>query len=323
MHSFEELQDIFGKALEELHFDQEPRELYQPFDYILRLKGKRVRPVLLLMGAELFGNTPPLPLPQAIAIELFHNFTLIHDDIMDRAPLRRGLPSVHEKFNMPVAILSGDVMLIYAYKYLMQGAGPLQSEVLNLFNECAIKVCEGQQMDMNFEKMENPGVTGYLQMIGLKTATLLATSLKIGGIMGGASERDAGHLYDFGRLLGISFQLKDDWLDSFGKKESTGKQSGGDIIQNKKTFLFLKAFELASPAEREELLQYYGDNAAADDKVNAVLQIFLRLKIDEVTYRETERFFLEACAHLEAISVPASKKDSLRNLAGNLLRRES
>jgi geranylgeranyl diphosphate synthase type II len=323
MHSFEELQDIFRKSLDNLNFDHEPRELYQPFDYILRLKGKRIRPVLLLMGAELFGYDLPLPLPQAIAIELFHNFTLIHDDIMDRAPLRRGVPAVHEKFNMPVAILSGDAMLIYAYMYLMQSTASFQPELLMLFNDCAIKVCEGQQMDMNFEKMDNPGVAGYLEMIELKTASLLATSLKIGGIMGGASQTDASHLYDFGRLLGISFQLKDDWLDSFGKKESTGKQSGGDIIQNKKTFLFLKALELGSPADRVELLQYYRDNAGAADKVNAVLQVFNRLKIDEVTHVETERFFVEACAHLDAISVPASRKEVLRNLASNLLMRES
>jgi len=255
---------------------------------------------------------------------LFHNFTLIHDDIMDSAPLRRGRPTVHSKFKQTTAILSGDAMLVYSYQYLFPRDPALGAKLLHIFNDCAIQVCEGQQMDMNFETATDVSVEDYLKMTGLKTAVLVASSLQIGALVGGASLDDAQHLYEFGKELGISFQLRDDWLDTFGDESKVGKRPGGDIIQNKKTFLFLETLRLAEPSLKNQLLEWYASgNTDAPGKVQAVLDIFDRVEINEVTRNHIDRHYESALVHLKAISVDEKRKEPLRDLAARLLQREN
>ncbi|MEO6165907.1 MAG: polyprenyl synthetase family protein [Chitinophagales bacterium] len=324
MRSITALRELFEDELKSIHFSGAPKELYEPFSYMLGLGGKRMRPVMLLHAAEMFGADATSAMPQALAIELFHNFTLIHDDIMDNAPLRRGLPTVHKKFNSPVAILSGDAMLVTAYKYLVQSEPSVLARLINIFNDCAIKVCEGQQLDMNFETAETLDAAGYLNMIELKTATLIASSLKIGAMIGGASAEDAEHLYNFGKHLGISFQLKDDWLDSFGSAAKFGKQPGGDIIQNKKTFLLIEAMNSVDEVLKPELQYWYRQQQFDPQvKVAAVVRIFNELGISELTQLETAKHFDKSMEHIEQLSLPESHKTGLRQLSHNLLHRES
>lgn len=323
MHSAEELQQLFEEELQAQRFNRDPANLYEPFGYILGLSGKRMRPVMLLLACEMFGNDVHKGLPQAIAIELFHNFTLIHDDIMDHAPLRRGWPSVHEKFNQTIAILSGDAMLVHAYQYLVQTKSNLIAKLISIFNECAIKVCEGQQMDMNFETAVDVSVEDYLRMIELKTATLIATSMQIGALVGGASDGDANQLFEFGRELGIAFQLKDDWLDAFGDSDKTGKQPGGDIIQNKKTFLLLAAMNLADASTKKQLENLISLNENyGDEKIDMMLEIFHRLNLDRITKEHSDTHYKKALAHLEKITVIEKKKNPLINLGASLMTRE-
>ncbi len=323
MHSFEELQEIFNTELRQLRFERQPKELYEPFDYLIGLGGKRIRPVLLLMACEMFGKDAGSAMNQAIAIELFHNFSLIHDDIMDEATLRRGKPTVHEKFNQSVAILSGDVMLVYAYEYLIKTEPELISSLLKEFNACAIKVCEGQQMDMNFENRMDVEVDDYLQMIELKTAELLSASLKIGAIAGGASEADANHLFEFGKELGLAFQLKDDWLDAYGVAEKFGKQSGGDILQNKKTFLYLSAIEMAGEKEKKELSILYSEKTnSQENKVQKALQMFNDLGIKEYTNIQIQIHYANALSHVESVSISEESKKPLIDIAKRLMQRE-
>lgn len=323
MHSAEELQQLFEEELQSQHFNREPANLYEPFGYILGLSGKRMRPVMLLLACEMFGDDAHKAIPQAIAIELFHNFTLIHDDIMDRAPLRRGRPSVHEKFNQTIAILSGDAMLVHAYQYLVQTKSNLIAKFISIFNECAIKVCEGQQMDMNFETAANVSVEDYLRMIELKTATLIAVSLQIGALVGGASDGDANELFEFGRELGIAFQLKDDWLDAFGDSDKTGKQPGGDIIQNKKTFLLLAAMNLADASTKNQLENLISPNENyGDEKIDMMIEIFQRLNLDRITKERSDTHYKKALTHLEKITAIEKKKNPLINLVASLMTRE-
>ena len=249
-----DLQETFQKYLKENIFNQTPQELYQPVNYILKLGGKRLRPVILLMSYNLFKETVEKALPAAFAIEIFHNFSLLHDDIMDEAPLRRGQPTVHIKYDVNTGILSGDVMLIYAYQYILQLED--QSNIpalMRIFNKVAIEVCEGQQYDMNFETSQEVKIVDYLKMIELKTSVLLAGAMKMGAVIAGAPEKDANHLYEFGKNIGIAFQLQDDILDTFGDPEKFGKKVGGDIAQNKKTYLLLKAMELAKGSRKQAL----------------------------------------------------------------------
>src|SRR6185436_6706254 len=246
MQSFELLSEKFTLHFDKKHFPDEPSTLYAPNEYFLKLGGKRIRPVLALMGNELFDEINPDAWYAATAIELFHNFTLIHDDIMDKAPLRRGKQTVHTKYNDSTALLAGDVMLVRAYEYLNKISSAYLSKVLSLFNRTAIEVCEGQQMDMDYESRTNVNMNDYLRMIELKTSVALAASLKVGGLLGGGGERNQNLLYEFGKKLGIAFQVQDDYLDAFGDKNKTGKQVGGDILANKKTFLLIHAMESAS-----------------------------------------------------------------------------
>ncbi|HEX5653208.1 MAG TPA: polyprenyl synthetase family protein, partial [Chitinophagaceae bacterium] len=279
MHSFELLSQKFSLHFEQKHFPAEPVSLYGPNEYFLKLGGKRIRPVLCLMGNELFDEIIPAAWHVATAIELFHNFTLIHDDIMDKAPLRRGMTTMHVKFGENTALLAGDVMLVTAYEYLNKIDGGLIHPILHLFGHTAKQVCEGQQLDMDFEQKEEVGLHDYLRMIELKTSVLLAASLKMGSILGGSGERNQNLLYEFGRKLGIAFQVQDDYLDAFGDPGKFGKQVGGDIVANKKTFLQIHALESATPSQKKELLALAKQNPS--DKVERVLQVFKDCRADE------------------------------------------
>jgi geranylgeranyl diphosphate synthase, type II len=246
MHQFEALQQQFESHFSRRHFPESPSSLYDPCEYFLGLGGKRIRPVLCLMGNEMFDDILEDAFHVATAIELFHNFSLVHDDIMDKAPLRRGKPTVHSLYGEPTALLGGDVMLVVAYEHLNKVDGRYMRRIIHLFNQTAKEVCEGQQLDMDFEKINELSLEEYIRMISLKTSVLLAASLRMGAILGGAGEGNQQHLYEFGRNLGIAFQVQDDYLDAFGDPEKFGKQVGGDIIANKKTFLMIHALETAN-----------------------------------------------------------------------------
>jgi len=320
MHTFEELSQLFIEKFNTDHFPKEPASLYEPNRYFLKLGGKRVRPVLCLMGNELFGELSPDAIHAAAAIELFHNFTLIHDDIMDKAPLRRGNETVHEKYGESTALLAGDVMLVAAYEYLNRISANYSSLIISLFNKTAREVCEGQQLDMDFEKRNDVGYEEYLNMINLKTSVLLAASLKMGTILGGALERNQNLIYEFGRKLGLAFQVQDDYLDAFGDPEKFGKQVGGDIKANKKTFLLIHAFETASEAQKEELHSLLKGNE--DNKVMRVLSIFKACGIDEWARELKEKYMHQAFDHLEDIAVLSKRKEPLKQLALYLTQRQ-
>ena len=320
MHSFEELSKLFKEKFEVPHFPAAPVTLYEPNNYFLTIGGKRVRPVICLMGNELFGDILPDTYYVATAIELFHNFTLIHDDIMDKAPLRRGMQTVHEKYDASTALLAGDVMLVRAYDYLNKIKTTYIHQILHLFNKTAREVCEGQQLDMDFEKLEQVSMAQYLQMIELKTSVSLAASLQSGAILGGGGEGNQQHIYEFGRNLGIAFQIQDDFLDAFGDPEKFGKKVGGDIIANKKTFLMIHALEIAPPDQKQLLLQLMKDNPA--DKVDRVLAIFRTCGVDKWAVELKEKYTNIAFQHLEDIMVMNARKQPLRQLAAFLLQRE-
>lgn len=320
MHSFEELSKEFGIIFSTRHFPVEPTSLYDPAEYFLGIGGKRIRPVLCLMGNELFDVINPDAYPVASAIELFHNFTLIHDDIMDKAPLRRGMQTVHEKYGQPAALLSGDVMLVVAYDYLNKIKSAYIHKVIQLFNKTAKQVCEGQQLDMDFEMRDTVLLPDYLKMIELKTSILLAASLQLGAILGGAQEGNQRHLYEFGKNLGMAFQVQDDYLDAFGDPEKFGKQVGGDIMANKKTFLMIHAVEAGSEAQVMELKKLTKENPP--DKVSKVLEIFSDCGVDKWAFDLKEKYITNAFKHLDEIAVLASRKNPLRDLAHFLVRRE-
>jgi len=320
MQSFETLSKQFAEKFDTRHFPEHPASLYEPNEYFLRLGGKRVRPVLCLMGNELFDEIIPDAWHAATAIELFHNFTLIHDDIMDKAPLRRGKQTVHTKYNDSTALLAGDVMLVRAYEYLNKISSAYLSKVLSLFNRTAIEVCEGQQMDMDYESQTNVNMNDYLRMIELKTSVALAASLKVGGLLGGGGERNQNLLYEFGRKLGIAFQVQDDYLDAFGDPQKFGKQVGGDILANKKTFLMIHALEVAEDSRKKELTELMKQNPS--DKVDRVLSIFRACGIDEWALELKNQYLNTALQHLDDIAVLSTRKEPLRQLAGFLVKRD-
>ena len=320
MHSFEELAKDFYTAFAVEHFPANTPTLYDPNRYFLQLGGKRVRPVAVLMGNELFDEINQDAWPVATAIELFHNFTLIHDDIMDEAPLRRGMQTVHQKYGSSTALLAGDVMLVQAYDYLNRIDLAYSKRIINLFTITARQVCEGQQLDMDFEKNESVNLQEYIEMIALKTSVLLAASLKIGAVLGGASKGNADHLYEFGKNLGIAFQVQDDYLDAFGDPEKFGKQVGGDILANKKTFLLIHALEVATNEQKAELKQLMAQNPA--DKVAKVLAIFKACNVDKWATELKEKYLMDAMYHLEEIAVLSNRKNPLRELARFLIQRD-
>ncbi len=307
-------------------FPGAPSELYEPCSYILSLGGKRLRPALALMAADLMAEPPEQVLHIGWAVELFHNFSLIHDDIMDAAPLRRGQPTVHTKWNLTTGILSGDVMLILAYRHL--AALPRREailDVLEVFNRVATGVCEGQQMDVNFEQRDNVSIEEYIRMIELKTAVLLGGALEMGALAVGAQPQDAAHLYDFGRLAGIAFQIQDDLLDTYGDPATFGKQVGGDIIQNKKTLLVLKTLETAPAADVDELNAIFSGKLALDNdqKVVAVRALFDRNNIPDIIEQEKLRYETQAFEALARVNAPAERKAVLEGMIASLLHRSS
>ncbi len=320
MQSFELLSQKFAIHFDKRHFPAEPATLYDPNEYFLKIGGKRIRPVLCLMGNELFEEIKEDAWHVGTAIELFHNFTLIHDDIMDKAPLRRGMETVHTKFGENTAILAGDVMLVAAYEELNKISVECIQSILRLFNTTAKEVCEGQQMDMDFESMDTVSLDAYLKMIELKTSVALAASLQTGAILGGAGERNQHLLYDFGKKLGIAFQVQDDYLDAFGDPKKFGKQVGGDILSNKKTFLLLHALETATPTQKKELQQLLANNSA--DKIEKVLTIYRDCKVDEWALTLKNKYLDEALTHLDDIAVLSKRKQPLKDLAQFLVKRE-
>lgn len=324
MHTLSELLEALQVFATENPFPGQPAELYQPCDYMLTLGGKRLRPAILLMGYEIFRDDVEKALPAAWAVELFHNFTLMHDDIMDAAPLRRGQATVHTRWNTTTAILSGDVMLIRAYQMLhATGRADKLPALLYTFNKVATEVCEGQQMDVNFESRADVSIPEYIKMIELKTAVLLGGALKMGAICADASDTDAEHLYHFGRLAGIAFQIQDDLLDTYGDPAKFGKQVGGDILQNKKTLLVLKTLETAPEADRKELLSWMQTGTEhGDEKVEAVRAIFNRNNIPQIIALEKEKYQDEAFRHIASIQAPDDRKSVLRKMIEDLLERE-
>lgn len=320
MKYFEELSNEFLLRFNKPHFPTHPVSLYEPAEYFLKLGGKRIRPVLCLMGNELFDEIHEHSWNVAAAIELFHNFTLIHDDIMDKAPMRRGMPTLHEKYGEPNALLAGDVTLVVAYDYMNKIPESFLHRIIHLFNKTAKEVCEGQQLDMDFEKMTEVTLNGYLNMIELKTSVLLAASLKMGAIMGGAGGGNQQHIAEFGRNLGLAFQIQDDYLDAFGDPAKFGKQTGGDILANKKTFLYIKAMEVATPVQQQhmkDLLSYEGA-----DKITQMLSIFRSCGVDHEA-RSLMDFYLEkSYRHLDDIAVLSNRKGPLRELAEFLVKRD-
>ena len=299
-----------------------PAELYEPEAYMLSLGGKRVRPLLALIACDLFNADPEKALDVALAVELFHNFSLVHDDILDAAPLRRGKATVHVKWNHTIAILSGDVMLVKAFQCLESYEATTFKNLNSLFNKTAIEVCEGQQLDMNFEKQEVVSVNDYLHMISLKTAVLLGCSLKMGALTAGAEEKDQEYLYEFGKHLGISFQLLDDLLDAFAlDTEKFGKQTGGDILANKKTFLLLKTIELANPSQQNEISKLIS-LTDPEQKIKGMLALYTQLNIKEICEEEADKHTRIAIECLEKISAPPLKTENLKRFALELLNRQ-
>lgn len=324
MRKLEDLQQIISEAVTKLSFPAHPAELYEPISYILSIGGKRMRPALLLMACDLFGGNIDEALSPALAIEVFHNFTLVHDDIMDNAPLRRGRTTVHERWNPNVAILSGDVMLIEGYKLMMKVKDSLLRQILDIFNETAVGVCEGQQIDMDFEQRNNVAIDEYINMIRLKTAVVLGGALKIGALIGGADQKDADLLYAFGEQLGIAFQLQDDILDVYGDPEKFGKLVGGDIISNKKTYLLIKALELAkddNAIELHELLAAQQFDSA--EKVKNVTAIYNKLNIRNYAETAMHGYADNAFKALDDINLPEDRKQYLRDFADGLMVREN
>jgi len=320
MHSFSELASLFEQRFDARHFPVEPSSLYDSAQYILGIGGKRIRPVMCLMGNELVEDINPDTYHVATAVELFHNFSLIHDDIMDKAPLRRGMQTVHTKYGESTALLAGDVMLVTAYEYLNKVDNKFKQKVISLFNRTAKHVCEGQQVDMDYERVDKVSFDEYVKMIELKTSVLLAASLQLGAILGGAGEGNQQHLFEFGKNLGIAFQVQDDYLDAFGDASKFGKQVGGDILANKKTFLLIHALEVAKPEQLKELKALMANGSA--DKINKVLDIYKSCNVDQWAKELKEKYFRSAIHHLEEMAVLSVRKKPLRELAEYLMTRE-
>ncbi len=320
MHSFQDFTLQFEERFNVRHFPTHTPTLYDPAQYILGIKGKRIRPICVYLANDMFAPTNDDAYHAAASIELFHNFSLIHDDIMDKAPLRRGIETVHQKYGDNTALLAGDVMLVKAYENLAKINVTYLHRCIDIFNKTAAEVCEGQQLDMDFEKKEQVIFEEYLNMITLKTSVLVASSLQMGAVLGGAGLGNQNHLYEFGKNLGIAFQVQDDYLDAFGDATKTGKQQGGDIIANKKTFLMIHAREYCTPEANAALDELIKNNPA--DKVEKVLQIFRDCKADEWATELKEKYYNIALKHLDEVAVLSDRKVLLRQLASDLMMRE-
>jgi len=322
MTAIEELQNRIEEAFSGLRFPSEPADLYNPISYTLSLGGKRMRPWLMLASCQMFGGEITDAINPAIGIELFHNFTLLHDDIMDDAPLRRGEPTVYKKWNANVAILAGDTMFALANKFMLQTRPEVVPQILELFNQTAVEVCEGQQFDMDYEHRSQVSIADYMEMIRLKTAVLLAASLKIGAIIAEAEIHDCEFIYQFGIHIGLAFQLKDDLLDVYGQQEKFGKVTGGDIIAGKKTYLYLKALECAQD-KAEYLRELYSSHPDdSSHKVTEVKKIFDELQIERLTRNEIEIFYQKALHDLMSIGLPSEAMETLIEYTDALMQRE-
>lgn len=321
MRTFAELSGLFEEKFNIRHFPKTPATLYNPAQYILSIGGKRIRPVCVLMANELFGEILPDAFHAGMAVELFHNFTLIHDDIMDNAPLRRGKPTVHENYGTATAILAGDVMFAQSYEYLSKISSHFLPPVLSLFNQTTKEVCEGQQLDMDFEKNLQVSIDEYLQMITLKTSVLLGASMQLGAILGGAGKRNQHLMYEFGKNLGIAFQVQDDYLDAFGNPEKFGKKVGGDILLNKKTILLLHTQHKANEIQKKALHELLHSNNP--EKINKMLELYKICGADIFCKQLKEKYFTLALQNLEEVAVIKSRKIALQHLAEMLLNREN
>lgn len=322
MQSIKPFQDLINQQLSGLYFPESPRDLYEPIRYFLGIGGKRIRPILTLMANDMFGGQQQDALSAALAIEVFHNFTLMHDDLMDQAPLRRGQSTVHQRWNANIAILSGDTMLIKAYDLLSKAPVENLAILIQIFNQTAMDVCRGQQYDMEFENRNDVSLAEYMEMIRLKTAVLLGASLKVGALIGGASPDDADKIYRFGEYIGIAFQLQDDYLDAFGNKDQFGKQIGGDILADKKTFLMLTALQNADENGRNKLAFWMNtETSEKEDKVSDVLALYKKWDVDKQAIAAVQAYSERAFEQLEGIQADEEKKAPLRELTHQLIKR--
>jgi geranylgeranyl diphosphate synthase type II len=325
MKTFDEISEIVSLEMEKLQWTSEPRGLYEPIEYVLSMGGKRIRLVLALMACNLFSNDLEEAIAPALGLEVFHNFTLLHDDIMDKADMRRGKPTVHKKWNDNTAILSGDVMQIASYQLIAKTNTVYLKQVLDLFSQTAMEICEGQQYDVDFEMRDDVSVEDYIEMIRLKTAVLLACALKTGALIGGSNNENAQLLYDFGINLGLAFQLKDDFLDVYGDEATFGKKIGGDIVCNKKTFMLIKLIEIAQGDDALELQKWLGisDENKFNDKILAITTLYNKLGIKAKCEDKMHEFYTKAVANLDNLGILDNKKQELRNLAANLMFRNN
>lgn len=323
MKAIETYQEQFLEFLNTYNIEREPKNLYQPIEYILNLGGKRLRPVLTLMTTACFGGDVSRAMDAALAVEVFHNFSLIHDDIMDAAPLRRGQETVHEKWDLNTGILSGDAMLIRAYQLFEKYPPATFRELAKLFSKTALEVCEGQQYDIDFETRLEVSIPEYLKMIEYKTAVLVGAAMKMGAIVANAAIEDQNRCYEFGKNLGIAFQLQDDYLDAFGNPETFGKQVGGDILENKKTYLFLKAIENGTTEVRAELIQLFQNSVIQpENKVSKALDLFVRSESNHATKTAISSYTKAAFDILETINISSSNKQILKDFGTNLMTRD-
>ena len=324
MYSFQHYQEILANEILNLKFEREPRELYEPIAYILNIGGKRLRPVVTLMSCDIFGGNLKKAMFPAIGMEMFHNFTLIHDDIMDQAPVRRGFATVHAKWDENRAILSGDAMLILANQFMLKAEDDVLREVMELYNFSGLMVCDGQQYDMNYESRKRTSIDEYIRMIELKTAVLISSCFKLGAVIAKTSTENKDLIEKFGHNLGISFQLEDDILDAFGDYSKFGKSIGGDILANKKTFLLLKAFDLAEGKDLQDLENWFAHkNHDPEQKVQAVLDIYRKLNIRELSKNASRHYFDISIEYLNQLDISDKARSTLYDLADYLINRDS
>ncbi len=322
MQNYSELHQLISLKIANTTYGTHPKELYEPINYMMSLGGKRLRPILTLMACDLFGKDVNNALDAALAIEVFHNFTLVHDDIMDNAPLRRGQETIYKKWNMPVAILCGDLMMIKSIDLLAQTQNTNLAILIQVFNDAAAKVCEGQQIDMNFETRTDVSHDEYIHMITLKTAVLLGAALEVGAIIGGANEIEAKHLYNFGKNIGIAFQIQDDILDSFGEGHQVGKLIGGDIAANKKTLLLIELMAVVHKDDKALLNQLLSEQHQ-EKKINGVLDLYAKYQIKEFAENLKKQYLSEAYLHMQSISIAEERKALLIDTANELMGRMS
>ncbi|MCD8261431.1 MAG: polyprenyl synthetase family protein [Bacteroides sp.] len=323
LYTSSQLLHSVNEYIHQLTYPQQPDNLYAPVRYILSLGGKRIRPLLALMSYNLFRDTIEKALPVAVALEIYHNFTLLHDDVMDHADVRRGAPTVHKKWNENIAILSGDAMQVIAYQHLIRCDREYVTPVMELFNRTVLEICEGQEDDLDFEGRMDVTVEQYIEMIRKKTAVLLACALKTGAILAGASGKDAELLYDFGIHIGLSFQLQDDLLDVYGDPKVFGKNIGGDILCNKKTFLLLKVFEMASPGQKQILARWLGkEEYVPAEKIEAIVSVYNELGLRQVSEKRMEEYYTKAMELLDSVSVESDRKSELIRMVEELMDRK-